>query len=86
MSSFSNDLILRLGRGVRLQFEKSVQGHVLLYPEGCVDLNDSAYQILKRLPMTVSCIKKSIHYKYGTSDGVVEFIEYATTMKWISDV
>ena len=77
--------MLRFRSGVRLQFEKSVKGHVLLYPEGCVDLNESAYQILKRLPTTISSMKESITLKYGRSEGVEDFVNYAIRMHWITD-
>ena len=34
--------------GYRLQWEAAQQGHVLLYPEGMIRLNDSAAAILTR--------------------------------------
>lgn len=36
-----------LSAGVRLQFEKAQNGWVLLYPEGMVQLNQSAAEILR---------------------------------------
>lgn len=38
----------KLSRRFRLQFEEAQQRWVLLYPEGMVQLNDSAAEILKR--------------------------------------
>jgi pyrroloquinoline quinone biosynthesis protein D len=38
----------RLSRRFRLQYEEAQKRWVLLYPEGMVQLNDSAAEILKR--------------------------------------
>ena len=38
----------RLNKQFRLQWEEVQQAHVLLYPEGMVQLNTSAAEILKR--------------------------------------
>jgi len=38
----------RLNKRFRLQWEEAQQAHVLLYPEGMVQLNTSAAEILKR--------------------------------------
>lgn len=38
----------RLSRRFRLQYEEAQLRHVLLYPEGMVQLNDTAAEILKR--------------------------------------
>ena len=38
----------RIGAGFRLQWEPAQNAHVLLYPEGMVQLNHSAAEILKR--------------------------------------
>lgn len=37
---------LRIAPGFRLQWEEAQQAHVLLYPEGMVQLNDSSAAIL----------------------------------------
>lgn len=41
--------IPRIRRGFRLQFEPSQNAYVLLYPEGMVQLNESAASILKQV-------------------------------------
>jgi pyrroloquinoline quinone biosynthesis protein D len=41
-------LRLRLRAGYRLQWEPAQQAYVLLYPEGMVQLNPSAAEVLKR--------------------------------------
>lgn len=38
----------RLSRRFRLQYEEAQMRHVLLYPEGMVQLNDTAAEIIKR--------------------------------------
>ena len=37
-----------LARGVRLQIDSATGKNVLLYPEGIVELNDTAHEILSR--------------------------------------
>lgn len=78
--------MLRLGRGVRIQFEISSQSHILLFPEGIVELNSSAYNILSRLPKK----KNELHTelcKYTNTkpplEGFDEFLENAQKSKWI---
>ena len=38
----------RLAKGVRLQVDSSTAKNVLLYPEGIVELNETAHEILSR--------------------------------------
>jgi pyrroloquinoline quinone biosynthesis protein D len=38
----------RLGKGVRLQIDSASDKNVLLYPEGIVELNETAHEILSR--------------------------------------
>jgi len=38
----------RLTRGVRLQIDSATGKNVLLYPEGIVELNETAHEILSR--------------------------------------
>ncbi|HEY9095053.1 MAG TPA: pyrroloquinoline quinone biosynthesis peptide chaperone PqqD [Hydrogenophaga sp.] len=53
----------KLSRRFRLQFEEAQKRWVLLYPEGMVQLNDSAAEILKRCDGATSL------------DGIVEELE-----------
>ena len=75
--------ILHLGRGVRVQFERVTQNYVLLFPEGCVDLNESAKEVLTSLPMARSQIRSTLNAKYGSTEGLDEFIDHALVMKWL---
>ncbi|MEB0041814.1 MULTISPECIES: pyrroloquinoline quinone biosynthesis peptide chaperone PqqD [unclassified Pseudomonas] len=43
--SFNRHLIPRWRQGYRYQFEPAQNGHVLLYPEGMIKLNESASAI-----------------------------------------
>jgi pyrroloquinoline quinone biosynthesis protein D len=44
-----SDLIRpKLAKGVRLQFDSIKRKNVLLYPEGIVELNETAHEILSR--------------------------------------
>jgi pyrroloquinoline quinone biosynthesis protein D len=37
-----------LAKGVRLQIDSATSKNVLLYPEGIIELNETAYEILSR--------------------------------------
>lgn len=80
-----SSLLLRLGRGVRLQFETSTRSHVLLFPEGCVDLNESAASLLSLLPSTRSGLKRTLRERHGPrgEEGVDDFLDQALSSKWI---
>ena len=49
MSELHLQQAVRIRRGFRLQWEAVQNCHVLLYPEGMIQLNDSAGHILKLL-------------------------------------
>ncbi|MGY6566956.1 MAG: pyrroloquinoline quinone biosynthesis peptide chaperone PqqD [Halomonadaceae bacterium] len=49
MATIDSATVYRLRRGWRLQWEEAQGRHVLLYPEGMVQLNDSAGAILGQL-------------------------------------
>jgi pyrroloquinoline quinone biosynthesis protein D len=44
----TDDVQIRLARGVRLQVDNTTGKTVLLYPEGIVELNETAREILAR--------------------------------------
>ena len=77
--------MLRLGRGVRLQYETVTRGHVLLFPEGIVDLNASAHAILSKLPSTRTDLERRLCSEFSSSllDGLDEFLETAKIQKWV---
>ena len=77
--------MLRLKRGVRIQFERMSNVNVLLFPEGVVELNDSAHAILSRLPRRVPDLKQELrsHYNANELHGIDEFIHHAISSSWI---
>ena len=78
--------MLRLGRGVRIQFEKSTQSSILLFPEGIVDLNESAYAILSRLPIDKRTLHEELCKLTNTRpplEGFETFVQEALRNKWI---
>lgn len=45
----TSDLVRpRLAKGVRLQIDAATNQNVLLYPEGLIELNETAHEILSR--------------------------------------
>jgi pyrroloquinoline quinone biosynthesis protein D len=89
-SQLRRDDILVFRRGVRLQFERSQNCWVLLYPEGMVQLSDSASAILKLLDgirnieEIIRCLDES--YNSDTGSDVIEFLETAHERRWITRI
>ena len=80
--------IPNLSKLYRLQWEKSQDAFVLLYPEGMVKLNTSAGEILSRVDgvKSVALIISEIEEKFGVSnlsDDVVSFIGLAVEQGWV---
>ncbi|QJQ94570.1 MULTISPECIES: pyrroloquinoline quinone biosynthesis peptide chaperone PqqD [Halomonadaceae] len=83
--------IYRLRPGWRLQWEEAQQRHVLLYPEGMVQLNESAGAILQRLDgkRSVEALIEALHSAYpqapreAIAQDVHEFIDDAARQGWI---
>jgi pyrroloquinoline quinone biosynthesis protein D len=58
----------RLGKGVRLQEDSATGKNVLLFPEGIVELNETAYEILSRCDgRTVSDIVQALAEEYDAN-------------------
>lgn len=78
----------RIARGLRLQWEPAQNAHVLLYPEGMVQLNGSAGEILKRCDgeRDVAAIVIDLQQAFEMEDlqaDVLAFIELASAQRWI---
>lgn len=78
----------QLSRLFRLQFEKTQNAYVLLYPEGMVKLNDSAAEILKRCDgnRNIADIVADLEQSFATTglqDDVVSFMHAAQERGWI---
>ena len=81
--------VYKISKLFRLQWEKSQDAYVLLYPEGMVKLNASAGEIMSRIngERTLNQIVEDIESKFNT-DGVrsdvLSFLEIAVKQGWIS--
>jgi pyrroloquinoline quinone biosynthesis protein D len=77
-----------IGGGFRLQWEPAQEGHVLLYPEGMVKLNQSAAAILTRCDgvRTVADIVVDLERSYGVAgltQDVCAFVALAIERTWL---
>jgi pyrroloquinoline quinone biosynthesis protein D len=77
-----------IGTGFRLQWEPAQEKHVLLYPEGMVQLNQSAGEILKRCDgaRTLAEIVADLEQAFGRSgltDDVLAFVKIAVERGWL---
>jgi pyrroloquinoline quinone biosynthesis protein D len=87
--SFDRQQVPRWRRGYRFQFEPAQNGHVLLYPEGMIKLNESASAIggLIDGERSVSAIIDALDKQFpgfpelGTD--VEQFMEVARAEHWI---
>ncbi len=78
----------RVPRGHRMQWEEAQDCHVLLYPEGMVTLNASAYEILSRCDgeHTVASIISQLQAAFPGAqleDEVYQFVQLAEARGWI---
>lgn len=72
----------------RLQWEESQQKYVILYPEGMVELNQPAAEILKRCDgtRTLDTLVEELERAFATSglrDDITELAEAALENGWI---
>ena len=82
---------IRLSQNMRLQWEKAQDAYVLLYPEGMVQLNDSAAVILQLCDGSRAAdeVVRELARRFGgdtLSDDVNEFLETARGHGWIDYV
>ena len=88
MSALSGAARPAIAPGMRLQWEPAQAAHVLLYPEGMVQLNGSAGAILARCDgvRTVAEIVADLEQTFGaaglTAD-VTAFVELALERRWL---
>ncbi len=73
----------------RLQWEEAQQRYVILYPEGMVELNTSAAEILKLCDgtRTLARIIHELETRFettGLADDIGELLEVALRNGWIS--
>ena len=82
------EVVPRIGRGFRLQWEEAQGNHVLLYPEGMVKLNRSAGEILTRCDgqADLAGITQQLEAAFSASGlrpEVEKFLEIAVTNRWV---
>lgn len=83
-----DEAIPRLPQGFRLQFEKAQDSWVLLYPEGLIQLNGPAAEILKRVDgkSTVAQLIADLSAAFNSADlraDVEHFLKEASRYGWI---
>jgi pyrroloquinoline quinone biosynthesis protein D len=86
--AFDQQLPLQLGKQFRLQWEPSQGCHVLLYPEGMVQLQGGAEEIMKRIDgkTTLLGLISALEAAFPGADlrdDVVEFAEIAHAKGWL---
>ena len=75
--------------GYRFQYEPAQKGHVLLYPEGMIKLNDSAGEILQQIDgqHSVAQIISELCGRFpnvpGIDEDILAFMEVASAQFWI---
>ncbi|HMT91538.1 pyrroloquinoline quinone biosynthesis peptide chaperone PqqD [uncultured Thiothrix sp.] len=78
----------RLATGYRFQWEEAQQNHVLLYPEGMVQLSDTAAAVLSLCDgkRTVEAIVAELEEDYeteGLDEDVTQFLTEAEAQGWV---
>lgn len=88
MTDSPSDWHPALSRGMRLQFEQAQNAWVLLYPEGMVQLNQSAAEILQRCDGTrgLTAIIDELETQFNTTGigpEVKQLIDEAKRRGWV---
>lgn len=78
---------LRLGTGMRLQWEAAQSAYVMLYPEGMIRLNEPAGHILSRCDgRTVDALITDLEAMFPDAelaDDVIAFLDEADAKGWL---
>ncbi len=80
--------LLTIALGYRLQWEEAQQKHVILYPEGMVELNQTSNEILQLCDgtRTLDILVAELEAKFetqGLKSDISEFLEVALGNGWI---
>lgn len=86
--TLNTDLPIQFSRTHRLQWEDAQQKHVILYPEGMVELNQSSAEILKLCDgtRTITQIVSELEETFSTQglyNDINAFLEVALQNGWI---
>lgn len=88
--SFDRSKVPSWRPGYRFQFEPAQNGHVLLYPEGMIKLNESASEIGKLIDgeRDVAAIIAKLDEQYpgvpDLGDDIEQFMEVACEQHWLT--
>lgn len=88
--SFDRSQIPNWRLGYRFQYEPAQQGHVLLYPEGMVKLNESAALIgglidgQRSVHAIISALEQQFPDVPEVADDIEQFMEVARAQHWIT--
>ncbi|AEA68286.1 MULTISPECIES: pyrroloquinoline quinone biosynthesis peptide chaperone PqqD [Pseudomonas] len=87
--SFDRSKTPRWRPGYRFQYEPAQKGHVLLYPEGMIKLNDSASLIgglidgERDVAAIIGALAKQFPDVPELGDDIEQFMEVALAQHWI---
>ena len=88
--SFDRSKVPSWRPGYRFQYEPAQKGHVLLYPEGMIKLNDSASEIGKLIDgeRDVAAIIATLDEQFpgvpDLGDDIEQFMEVAREQHWLT--
>lgn len=91
MSTAELQQVPRLRRGFRFQWEPAQNCHVLLYPEGMIQLNESAALILQQvdgvhtLGEIITALQTQFPDAPDLADDVQQFMEVAHGSFWLEN-
>ncbi|CAI8886408.1 pyrroloquinoline quinone biosynthesis peptide chaperone PqqD [Methylococcus capsulatus] len=89
--SLQPDTLLELSPLLRMQWEEAQQRYVILYPEGMIELNETAAAILELCDgqHNLTSIVEKLERKYdasGIESDVREMLESALNNGWIREI
>jgi pyrroloquinoline quinone biosynthesis protein D len=87
--SLNPEQVITFSTQHRLQWEEAQQKHVILYPEGMVELNQSSAEILKLCDgtRTLAQLVADLEAKFATTgltNDITAFLEVALQHGWIN--
>lgn len=88
--SFDRNRVPSWRPGYRFQYEPAQQGHVLLYPEGMIKLNDSAGLIgglidgQRSVAAIIAQLQRQFPDAPEVGDDIEQFMEVARGEHWIT--
>ena len=87
--NFDRQQVPRWRQGYRFQYEPAQKGHVLLYPEGMIKLNESASPIgglidgQRDVAAIIDALQQQFPDVPEVADDIEQFMEVARAEHWI---